>query len=641
VQMSSDDYVHTGGWINWSHNAAFGNTITISSRSGSFLLAFLTLYVTIAGSRFWLIIAFLVHQEIANREENDGMHIQQQAILRNSGAPMSAAVSLARIAFRWRGVAKRPLLRSLPLIILALSSLGAFRAASILTAEVTKAAGNETLIKSPNCSYWDPSSADPLNQGGFRTKIASDALAAASYSRACYGSDSIASAQCGAFMERRINWNGTTEVPCPFSSRLCFSSPSAVYQMDTGQLDSHLHLGLNAHEEDRVQYRRLTTCAPINATDFLSRGASPSGGTYYNYSLGHIQGFYPDNLSFIYNDRIISEDISYQLTAFSPDVHASWIPEIQSIPPEEADITIAFITANSVHFDVRNTDLIFGATNPSQITQDGSDITVYRPDNPVGVLGCVDQHQICNPSTSQCSGLSQVPDLLQAARGLNLNPKQDAAARYIYNAIFYNNIYWIIGPRGAAALRASESVYQNFQHELSNTQWIIEVQGWFNASLARLQQAMVEIATGPPSHLAGINYTRPGSNPQNSFEEDLCNTQIIRSTGKHQNFSVLGIAIIIAFSTFFIWLSFVIGTATGWVQRWIHKGEDRRLQWLLDDSLQLQRMAYVGAGEGRWHGNPEAIPITNEPTLLKTSLYLPANQGARDVNEQSQTPKDG
>ncbi|KAF2464395.1 uncharacterized protein BDR25DRAFT_271861 [Lindgomyces ingoldianus] len=637
----SSDHIHTGGWFNWSHNAAFGNTITISSRSGYFLVAFLTLYVTIAGSRFWVIMAFIVHQEITNSKEYDGMHIQQQAILRNSEAPMSAAVSLARIAFRWRGVAKRPLLRSLPLLLLALSSLGAFRAASILTAEVTKAAGNETLIDSPGCSYWAPSSEDPLNQGGFRTKVAADALAAASYSRACYSTNSTASTQCGAYMARKLGWNGTSGVHCPFSPSLCFPSLSAVYQMDTGQLNSHFDLGLNAQEEDRVAYRRLTTCAPINATKFLSTGPDGSGNTYYNYSLGNIQDLYPGNLSFIYNDHSVSDRISYQLTAFSPDVSANWTSEIQTIPAEQADITIAFISANSVVFDVSNTDLIFGATKSTVRRQRGKDQTFYLPDNFVTVLGCVDQHQFCRPSTSQCSSLSRVRTLRESTQGLNLNSKQNAAVRYIWNAIYYNNIYWTIGPRGAASLRASESVYQYLQHELSNTQWITEVQGWFDASLARLQQAMVEIAMGPSSQNPGINYTRPGSDPQNSFEENLCRTQILRSTGKYQNFSVLGIAIIVAFSSFFIWLSFMIGTATGWVQRWIHKGEDRRLQWLLDDSLQLQRMAYAGASEGTWHDNPEEIPITHESALLKASLYLPANRAALRDTDQPQTPKHG
>lgn len=140
---------------------------------------------------------------------------------------------------------------------------------------------------------------------------------------------------------------------------------------------------------------------------------------------------------------------------------------------------------------------------------------------------------------------------------------------------------------------------------------------------------MVDIATGPLRPYSDVLYTKPGTEPQNDFVSNLCNQQMIRSIGQFQSFSVFGIAIILASSTFFILLSFVIDSITAWVQRWTHRGKERRLQWLLDDSLQLQRMAYVGAGEGSWDSNPESIPLTRKGTFLKPSLHLPANEHAR------------
>lgn len=214
--FSNDDVYRV--WINGSHGAAFGKTITLTSRNAHFLVSFLTLYVAIAGNRFWLIIAFLVHQEIANREKYDGIHIQQQVVLCNSDTPMSAAISLVKIAFRWRETAKRPLLRSLPLIALALSIPGVFYAASVLTGEVASRTGNETLIASSNCSYWQPALNNEFHQGGFRTKLTVDALAAVTYSRACYGPSTRTSTQCNTYIARQIPWNETTDPKCPFSS---------------------------------------------------------------------------------------------------------------------------------------------------------------------------------------------------------------------------------------------------------------------------------------------------------------------------------------------------------------------------------------------------------------------------------------
>ena len=63
--MFSKDDVQ-GEWINWSHGATFGKTRTLTSRNGQFLVSVLSLYVMIAGNRFWLIIAFLIHHEKTN-----------------------------------------------------------------------------------------------------------------------------------------------------------------------------------------------------------------------------------------------------------------------------------------------------------------------------------------------------------------------------------------------------------------------------------------------------------------------------------------------------------------------------------------------------------------------------------------------
>jgi hypothetical protein len=213
--------------------------------------------------------------------------------------------------------------------------------------------------------------------------------------------------------------------------------------------------------------------------------------------------------------------------------------------------------ANSLQYEKPNQDPIFQAT--TEISAQGQDIKRYLPKNPVTILGCADQHQFCEPSTSQCTDLLGARPVIKAAVKLPLNPHQDATMRYIWNAIYYNSIFFAVDTRGAGALQASESVYQNTQQSVSDTQWITEVQGWFNSSLARLQQAMVDTATGPLRPYSDILYTKPGTDPQIDLVSNLCNQQIIRSNGQFQNFDVLGIAIIFSLCTVFIFLSFVAG----------------------------------------------------------------------------------
>jgi len=252
----------------------------------------------------------------------------------------------------------------------------------------------------------------------------------------------------------------------------------------------------------------------------------------------------------------------------------------------------------------------------------------YRADNPVAVLGCADQHQWCSAS-SKCSSLSGLTP--PSDTELQFNPQQHATAVRIYNSMLYNDMYFAVDPRGAAALQASESVYETFQSAvLPDTQWISEVQGWFNVSLAKLQQTLIDVAVGPTPRYPDIAYSTPSSKP----DLDLCKAQIVRSTGQYQNFSVLGIALTLTISTVFIGLSFVLDKSIGLVQRLIGRGEARRMQWLLDDKLQLQRVAYVGAGGGAWDGNPAEIPTTQEREL-KPLLDLPGNEQAREMVHNS------
>jgi hypothetical protein len=627
--MSYAGFIHTGGWFNWSYTGPLGATLTLPSRGGFFLNSFLTLYVTIAGTRFWIIIAFLAHQERASRTKHDGMHIQQQAILRNSGTPTSAALSFFKVAFRWRKIAKKPIWRSLPLLLLAVLSLGTFRAASLLTSEVTKAAGNETLLHSPNCTYWGPASSSATSQGGVRTKLANDAFTAASYSKACYEANSLATAECGLYAARNIPWKQVTNATCPWSPELCLSSPSAVYGMDTDYVDSHEVLGLNAHKNDRLKYRRVSTCAPIDATKFMNSSIDKNGNINQDYSLGNVTYLYTGNVTYTYNNHTISDRVGYQVSSYSSEIETQWIPEITN--GMDADISIIFLTANSLLYDLPNNDPIFAATTKTTRTQGDKVTPYYVPDKLVSVLGCVDQHQWCSVTElgePKCSGLESLNKLSADVAIFGNNSQKLATANRIYQSIWHSNMWYVVDFRGVAAIQASETVFEIFQHSLPDDQWITEVSGWFSTSLAKVQQALVEIAVG-----SGLTNSTDGGQfivtyPTSDADQALCYAQVVRSSGQYLNFSVLGLAIIVSFSTFIIWLSFVIDTATGWVQRWLKKGEDRRLQWVLEDKLQLQRMAYVAAKQGNWEGHADSVPVTTEAVLVDMSLYLPANEKA-------------
>ena len=120
MSQTAAPFVHTGPWINWSHGIVLGSTITLSERNGELLTAFLAMFVTAAGAASWKIMSFALHQHRSPRDPQDGIHHQQQAILRNTESPFGASLELAQLFWYWRKFALRPFLRTLPLVALAL-----------------------------------------------------------------------------------------------------------------------------------------------------------------------------------------------------------------------------------------------------------------------------------------------------------------------------------------------------------------------------------------------------------------------------------------------------------------------------------------------------------------------------------------
>lgn len=132
--------------------------------------------------------------------------------------------------------------------------------AGIFSSEVTRAAGNETLIRSPDCGVLN--STNPGSQqalSAFEAIEARDTLAATTYSRACYGSTQNI-LQCAQYLKQQLPWKVNQNATCPFTNGICTYGGSSAYEMDTGTIDSHEALGINAPKSERIQYRKVSTC---------------------------------------------------------------------------------------------------------------------------------------------------------------------------------------------------------------------------------------------------------------------------------------------------------------------------------------------------------------------------------------------
>lgn len=197
----------------------------------------------------------------SQHQSRDALHHQQQIVLRNS-SPADAARAFTQVGWGWRSKVSNPIKRSLPLILIALAHSITFLLAAILSSTAYTSQGNEVLVSSPNCGLIDfnsPNLSAVLDiLSAYETQSISDS---ASYARSCYSSGGTGRTwqDCSTFAAPRLPTT-QSNVSCPFEEGIC-TVPSI--QLDTGLMDSDLFFGMNAPLKNRVKYRRVTTCAPI------------------------------------------------------------------------------------------------------------------------------------------------------------------------------------------------------------------------------------------------------------------------------------------------------------------------------------------------------------------------------------------
>jgi hypothetical protein len=68
------DLVYYGVWINWSRGKNDGSTITLTPSGAGFMVAFLAIFVSVAGGSLWRILAFFLHQQRVSKAPSDGLH---------------------------------------------------------------------------------------------------------------------------------------------------------------------------------------------------------------------------------------------------------------------------------------------------------------------------------------------------------------------------------------------------------------------------------------------------------------------------------------------------------------------------------------------------------------------------------------
>ncbi|KAI9812584.1 MAG: hypothetical protein M1827_004573 [Pycnora praestabilis] len=647
--MSSGSYVYTGTWINWTNGQTLGATLTLNARDAAFLIAALALFVRMVGSRLWSILKFVVHQSRSSRHPRDGLHHQQQAVLRNTSSSISTIWQLLKTCFFWRSHARKPFLRSLPLILPALLHLIAFVVAGIFSSRVATTTG-EVLIRGGQCGIWnDPNFDAYVNtettvtaRADYEANYRNDLSLSSNYVQSCYNTTSSladSSTDCNVYAKTKISWSTVYNASCPFAPEMCAGPANGAIALDTGILDSDKDLGINAPPEDRVTYRRRMTCTPLITEGFTSdwedanynssgrpdNGTTgfdiPAGVKYFYY--GPQVDYFEDNnyTSWISNFSVaglvllpegqaysMDNQVAFAGAYMSAGVDESTFNPIPQLNRTDGDVNLVFLSSNALYTQPVDDPIFYAQQKTNDSQGDGVFYYVADLQEPTTVLACVEQHQVCNPalpSKTGCTSLTGILLVNDLLSSLDLNDRQLATVELLRQALGSNLVNDVTQTLETSSLLATNTLSGIVSAGLPKNQWTIEVSNWFAIVMANSQRLVVEYATGP-SNLAYMKYVQE---PTTTEGQTMCTNMKIRSTG-HISFSILALAVVFAIGIVIIGISIVLDSVVGYIQNWKKKGEYRRMNWILDGTLQLQRMAYEGNGLGTWQNCADEIPVT-------------------------------
>lgn len=289
---------------------------------------------------------------------------------------------------------------------------------------------------------------------------------------------------------------------------------------------------------------------------------------------------------------------------------------------EDADVSLAFLSANSIPFNAPVDDVWYSAhTNPyrvlvndGELGGDSRDVatgTAFFRDRAVSVLACTEQYQLCAPgSTPECTPLTGSVLLHDSIENLTLNDAQSATVGVLFSG-YLQPISDLLNLLGTSVLLAKNSKFNSVQSSLPSDQWILEVESWNQIVLANLQRLALEYATGPSDPVI-LPMLVPPNGP---YEEQLCHNQRARSR-QAQNFSVLAIGVIMGLGLLITCVDRGLHRLTSYIQREKDPNDYHRLVWKSDGLLQVQRMAYEEAGFGTWERCTRATPVTAQSQVL-------------------------
>jgi len=135
---------------------------------------------------------------------------------------------------------------------------------------------------------------------------------------------------------------------------------------------------------------------------------------------------------------VLGSSAAYTQGATEPAV---WRPIPAMTRTDATSISVYAIAQNTISYLGPVRDPLFSATGGMTITQ--GNVTIYLGDKPFNVLGCIEQHQFCNPNNRGCSDLTSLGTAYnQSMEALELNSAQEAVLNRTMLILGLSSLYF-------------------------------------------------------------------------------------------------------------------------------------------------------------------------------------------------------
>lgn len=305
---TNETQIYYGLWNNHDDSFPFSLTLTVPTRTGNYIIAALSALVAWAGISFYGIVAYFLHQHLAARKSKDVLDLQLQVLFRSESGALESAFEGIKLYWAWKNIAKRVWRRIIPFSILAAAVWSGFIIASVLVANVASDGyGDVFVVAVPeycgdlsfgmgNMTLDEIKTADndPILRA---SKSAQDTWSqnnlkwARAYSEAHYGITNLGgTASPPASRAKKLTLPyASKDVECPWTlDTRCLGAGNVdgpAVNLDTGLLDSHADLGINAPSHERIQVRKSATCAVVDTNKFDRVFVTENNETVYGIEV--------------------------------------------------------------------------------------------------------------------------------------------------------------------------------------------------------------------------------------------------------------------------------------------------------------------------------------------------------------------